>query len=147
MKLYLNKILYIFIFIVCATSSCASETNEIDNQELKQLMQQGVAVIDVRATSEWQKTGVIEGSHLVMFYDENGKFDMDAWLADVANVADKNQPVVLICHSGARSKELSKYLAKEAGYETVYNMKKGITSWIKQNNSVVPPNSHIIRPV
>jgi rhodanese-related sulfurtransferase len=139
MKLYLNKILYICIFIICATSSCASETNDIDNQELKQLMHEGVVVIDVRATSEWQKTGVIEGSHLVMFYDENGKYDIDAWLADVANVADKNQPVVLICHSGGRSKELSKYLVKEGGYEMVYNVKKGITSWIKQNNFVVAP--------
>ena len=140
MKLYLNKVIYACIFIVCATSSCSSETNDIDNQKLQQLMQQGVAVIDVRATSEWKKTGVIEGSHLVMFYDEKGKYDMNAWLANVANVADKDQPVVLICHSGGRSKELSKYLSKEAGYETVYNVKKGITSWIKQKNSVVPPS-------
>ena len=141
MKLYLslNKLVYACVIIVCATSSCASETNDIDNQELKQLMQQGVAVIDVRATSEWKKTGVIDGSHLIMFYDEKGKYNTDAWLADVASVADKNQPVVLICHSGGRSKELSKYLSKEAGYQTVYNVKKGITSWIKQKNSVVPP--------
>ena len=44
-------------------------------------MQQGVEVIDVRTTSEWKKTGVVEGSHLIMFYDEKGKYDLNSWLS------------------------------------------------------------------
>jgi rhodanese-related sulfurtransferase len=72
-----------------------------------------------------------------MFYDEKGKYDMDAWLAGVANIANKDEPLILICHSGSRSKKLAEYLVKEVGYQTVYNVKKGIISWIKEKNIVI----------
>jgi len=100
-------------------------------------MHQGVAVVDVRTTSEWKKTGVIENSHLIMFYNEKGKYDMDAWLADVENVASKDQPLVLICHSGGRSKKLASFLIREVGYDQVYNVKKGILHWLKKDNPTV----------
>jgi len=137
MKLCFHKILFISIFFIFASTSCANEVNDIDNQELKQLMQQGVAVIDVRTTSEWKKTGVIKDSHLIMFYDEKGKYDMNAWLAEVDNVASKDQPVVLLCHSGSRSKKLAKYLVKELGYNKVYNVQKGIIHWLRKDNPTV----------
>ncbi|MFK7816049.1 MAG: rhodanese-like domain-containing protein [Gammaproteobacteria bacterium] len=115
----------------------ASGVQNIDNKELKQLMEQNVTVVDVRTTTEWKKTGVIEGSHLIMFYDEKGKYDLDAWLGEVASVAKKDEPLVLICHSGGRTKQLANYLAKERGYEKVYNVKKGIVHWIKKDNPTV----------
>jgi len=139
MKLFLNKILYICLFFIFASSSCARDVSHVGNQELKQLIQQGVAVVDVRTTFEWKKTGVLEGSHLIMFYDEKGKYDMNAWLEDVAAIAKKDEPVILICHSGGRSKTLANYLVKEIGYETVYNVKHGIVSWIKEKNPTVAP--------
>ncbi|MEJ2115659.1 MAG: rhodanese-like domain-containing protein, partial [Gammaproteobacteria bacterium] len=87
--------------------------------------------------SEWQKTGIVEGSHLIMFYDEKGKYDLKAWLAKVENIAKKDEQVILICHSGVRSRQLANYLAKVVGYENVYNVKKGIVYWIKKSNPVV----------
>ncbi len=103
-------------------------------------MESGVAVIDVRAPSEWNKTGVVKGSHLLMFYDDNGKYDLNNWLKNVAEIANKDEPVVLICHSGGRTKQLSKYLTSVVGYKEVYNVKRGIAHWIKKKNSVVMPN-------
>ena len=64
---------------------------------------------------------------------------LNSWLAKVANVAEKDKPVILICHSGGRSKQLANYLTKVVGYKSVYNVKKGIVYWIKKNNPVVMP--------
>jgi len=131
-------------FVICillyANVTFAGEVKDINNQDLKELIQQGVAVIDVRATSEWQQTGIVEGSSLIMFYDEQGKYDLNNWLTEVSKVANKDELVVLICHSGSRSKQLAKYLTKVDGYKNVYNVQRGIAHWIRKNNSVVAPN-------
>lgn len=133
------KRIMVFSYLILFFTSCAyaNEVQNIDNKELKQLIEQNVAVVDVRTTTEWKKTGVIEGSHLIMFYDEKGKYDLNAWLGEVANIAKKDEPLVLICHSGGRTKQLANYLAKERGYEKVYNVKKGIVHWIKKDNPTV----------
>lgn len=127
------------MLMMITVTACADGVQNLDNRDLKTYMQDGVPVIDVRATSEWKKTGVVEDSHLIMFYDEKGKYDLNAWLANVANVANKDEPIILICHSGGRSKQLANYLVKEAGYQSVYNVKKGIAYWIKKNNPVIVP--------
>ncbi len=133
----MKKFFIIFVLLFATNTLYASEIYHIDNQDLQQLMQQGVAVVDVRATSEWQETGVIENSHLIMFYDEKGKYDLNSWLEKIAKVANKSEPLVLICHSGSRSKQLAKYLTKVVGYEDVYNVKRGIAYWIKKNHAVI----------
>ena len=129
----------IIILLLLPLHVFAAEITHINNSELKQLIEQNVPVIDVRTISEWKKTGVIEGSHLMMFYDEKGKYNLEAWLDNVSNVAPKNKPVILICHSGSRSKQLAKYLTKVVGYNQVYNVKKGIAYWKRQSYPTVLP--------
>ncbi len=141
------KNILIFINLLLLTFSAslfAAEVKHINNEEIKKLIESGAPIIDVRATSEWKKTGVIEESHLLMFYDEKGNYELDKWLEDVAQVSDKNKPVVLICHSGVRSKQLAKYLNKVAGYTQVYNAKGGIVDWIKKEQEVVAPDAEDI---
>ena len=137
MSSYVSKYLLIGILLVVATAVYANEVQHINNQDLDLYIQQGVPVIDVRTATEWQKTGIVEGSHLIMFYDEKGRYDLKAWLAKVENIAKKDEQVILICHSGVRSRQLASYLAKVVGYENVYNVKKGIVYWIKKSNPVV----------
>ena len=137
MNYLISKYFLIFTIFFSASTVYAYEVQDIGNQDLIHFIIQGVTVIDVRATSEWRETGVIEGSHLIMFYDEKGSYDLNAWLVDVAKVASKDEPIVLICHSGNRSKQLANYLSKIVGYKVVYNARRGINYWIKQNNSVV----------
>ena len=126
MNSYVSKYFLICILLIIATAVYANDVRHINNQDLKLYMQQGVPVVDVRTTLEWQKTGIVEGSHLIMFYDEQGKYDLKDWLAKVAKVANKNEHVILICHSGSRSKQLANYLTKVVGYERVYNVKKAL---------------------
>jgi len=100
-----------FVFFTYACNSDASGVQHINNETLKQLVQNDVPLVDVRTTTEWKKTGVVEGSHLLMFYDEQGKYNLNKWLADISAIASKDQPLILICHSGGRSKELANYLS------------------------------------
>ena len=140
-KVLLSISILLFTF---SMSLFAAEVKHINNEELKKLIQQDAPVIDVRATSEWKKTGVIEDSHLLMFYDERGNYQLEQWLKEVAQISDKDKPIVLICHTGVRSKQLAKYLNKVAGYNQVYNVKRGIVDWIKKANPVVAPNNKVL---
>jgi len=137
MNLFKKIIILLVVLFTYACNSNASDIQNIDNQELKQLIQQGVPLVDVRTISEWKKTGIVEDSHLLTFYDEQGRYNLDKWLADLSEIANKDQPVILICHAGVRSKKIAKYLVKNADYKSVYNVKKGIKRWIKDKNPTV----------
>ena len=140
MKNFKISYLWLLTIFFLANNAYANSVKNISNEEFKQYLEQGIAVVDVRTKSEWNKTGVVEGSHLIMFYDEQGKYDLNAWLAEVEKVAKKDQPLILICHSGGRSKQLARYLTNVVGYKEVYNVKRGIAHWIKKKNHIVQVN-------
>ena len=41
--------------------------SNIDNAKLKELVNQGVVLVDIRRKEEWQQTGVVEGSKTITF--------------------------------------------------------------------------------
>lgn len=132
----MKKILVISILFFVNLSH-AAEVSHIGNKTLQNLIEQEVPVIDVRTTSEWQETGVIKGSYLMMFFDERGQYNLDQWLEKLSTIAKKKDPVILICLTGSRSNQLANYLTKIVGYENVYNVKRGIAYWMKQNYPTV----------
>ena len=132
----MKKILVISILFFVNLSH-AAEVSHIGNKTLQNLIEQEVPVIDVRTTSEWQETGVIKGSYLMMFFDERGQYNLDQWLEKLSTIAKKKDPVILICLIGSRSNQLANYLTKIVGYENVYNVKRGIAYWMKQNYPTV----------
>lgn len=113
----------------------------IDSAELARLAASGVAVIDIRTEGEWKETGVIAGSKLMTFFDEKGRADPPAWLEKVKAVAKPDQPVILICRSGNRTRAATQFLAQQAGYKTVYNASGGMIAWGKEGRAVVPSAS------
>ena len=114
-----------------------AEVGQISNAELKQLMDKNVPIIDIRRVDEWKKTGIVEGSHKLTFFDARGKYDMDKWLAELDKIAKKDQPFILICRTGNRTGQVSNFLDKKLGYQKVYNVKDGIKKWIKDGNEIV----------
>lgn len=121
-----------------ATLAVRAEVIDIDNAELNRLLKNGVAVIDIRTQPEWEETGIVAGSHLLTFFDDRGRADPAAWLDKVKPFAKPGDPVVVICRSGNRTKAVSQFLAKQAGYATVYNVRDGIKGWLKARNPVTP---------
>jgi rhodanese-related sulfurtransferase len=129
--------------LLAATGFARAEIIDIDNAQLDKLSKSGVPVIDIRLQSEWEETGIVAGSKLLTFFDEKGKVDAPAWLEKVKPIAQPNQPVVVICRSGNRTKAVSQFLSQQAGYATVYNVRQGIKGWIAAGGPVVPANQTI----
>lgn len=124
--------------ILLIALSATAEVIDIDNEQLQSLLAEGVPVVDVRTPPEWQQTGVIAGSHRLMFFDPVGRYDARQWLAELQSIAGPDEPVILICRTGNRTSTISAFLAGQAGYETVYNVRHGITSWIASGRPVSP---------
>lgn len=127
-----------FVLIAGLTvTSLHAEVIDIDSPTLQKLIEQGVAVIDVRRAEEWSATGVIEGSELMTFFDAQGRYDAVQWLEEVKKKVNTEAPLILICHSGVRSSIISKWLGKQI--DTVYNVKDGIVAWKKEQRPTVAP--------
>ena len=137
MKLYAFKI--ILIINVLVASFAFSDVIEIGNFELKSLLQKKIPLIDIRRKDEWKSTGIVENSILMTFFDKNGKANTNEWLKELNKIANKNDPVILICRTGRRTGIISKFLSEKVGYRLIYDVTDGITDWIKKGNTVVNP--------
>ena len=137
MKLYAFKI--ILIINVLVASFAFSDVIEIGNIELKSLLQKKIPLIDIRRKDEWKSTGIVENSILMTFFDKNGKANTNEWLKELNKIANKNDPVILICRTGRRTGIIAKFLSEKVGYRLIYDVTDGITNWIKKGNTVVNP--------
>ena len=137
MKLLAFKI--ILIINVLVASFAFSDVIEIGNIELKSLLQKKIPLIDIRRKDEWKSTGIVENSILMTFFDKNGKANTNEWLKELNKIANKNDPVILICRTGRRTGIISKFLSEKVGYRLIYDVTDGITDWIKKGNTVVNP--------
>lgn len=109
--------------------------NNLDNSQLKTLLDQDIEIIDIRRPDEWQQTGIIENSKLLTFVDANGKINPE-FLSRFTSAVDKDEPVILICRTGNRTSQLARYLVEEMGYSNVYNVRNGIMQWIREKQPV-----------
>jgi len=127
-------------FVTCccliAAFAARAEIIDIDNAELAKLAASGVPVIDIRTAPEWQATGIVPGSHLLTFFDERGKADPAAWLEKAKAIARPGDPLIVICRSGNRTREVSRFLSQQAGYAKVYNVRNGIQAWAGEGRPI-----------
>jgi len=128
------------LFILLASGTLRAGVSNIDNDELMRLIAQGVPVIDVRRPEEWAQTGVVEGSHLLTFFDKQGHYDLDKWMAELSRIAGPGDPFVLICRTGNRTRTISRFLDQKLNYHRVNNVSRGITHWIRQGHTTVNPH-------
>ncbi len=124
--------------ILIAQSVCA-EVVDVGMKEFQRLLESGVTVIDVRTPDEWQQTGIVEDSIPIMFFDNKRKSHAQEWMRKAADYISPDRELVLICRTGNRSKVVGNYLAKQFGYARVYNVKGGITQWLRAGKTTVRP--------
>lgn len=128
-------------FCAAALFGCAAlahaEIVNIGNGELADLLRQGTPIVDLRTAGEWQQTGVVKGSQLVTLFDEQGRADPQEWTRQLDRVAPADKPVILICRTGNRTQAAAQYLQKIGRKGTVYNVKAGITAWLREAQPVV----------
>ena len=130
-------VLSLFIITLIFSFDVFAEVGNISNEELKQMMSENVPIIDIRRPDEWRSTGVIQGSHLLTFFDARGNYDLKKWLSELNKIAGKNDKFILVCRSGNRTGQVSHFLDQKLGYKNVYHLKRGIKNWIKTGDKVV----------
>ena len=99
------------------------------------MLEQDVMIIDIRRPEEWKQTGVVAGSQKLTAFDKGGRLNPN-FLPTFTQSVGKDQPVILICRTGNRTRALSNVLSKELGYTNINNVKNGITSWIREGKPV-----------
>ena len=101
----------------------------------------GTILIDIRRSEEWQLTGVIDGSHLLTFFDANGNTDVAGWMAALAKITTPENELVLICRSGRRTRMILDFLHSQTPYQQAGHLTNGILGWLEQGLPVVSVNS------
>ena len=127
---YLKRITSLFLFSTIIINSAFAEVKNANNQEIIALMKNGVPLIDVRTYDEWQKTGVIENSKLLTFFNKNGDSNLKEWMHELRKIVSKDEPVIILCRSGKRSGIVSNILSDKMQFSNVYNANSGIIGWI-----------------
>ena len=92
-------------------------------------IKKNIKIIDIRTPAEWRETGVIKGSYQIMFFDERGDFDVEAFLRRLDMTIKKGEKFALICRVGSRTGMVSEFLSDKLNYNVV-NLKGGIMKMI-----------------
>ena len=92
--------------------------------EAHQLMQVGAKLVDVRTRPEVQYVGRVPGAAVVEWQTYPGNRDNPEFLAELAALVDKDEPVMFLCRSGARSHSAAE-AAMRAGWRETYNVLEG----------------------
>jgi rhodanese-related sulfurtransferase len=126
----------LFGLLLGAAPALAQATySNVDSAALQALMDRGVAVIDIRTPGEWKETGTVKGAHRITAFDDSGRPVPD-FTARLAAVAKPGDEVALICRSGNRTKVTADALTRQLGYARVYNVERGMRSWLAENRPV-----------
>jgi molybdopterin/thiamine biosynthesis adenylyltransferase/rhodanese-related sulfurtransferase len=109
-----------------------SQIEEVDPSEVKELLDEGVAIIDVRETEEYSAGHLPGARHVPRSY-------LESRIEGV--VPDRATQVILYCQSGNRSAYATKTLLDDLGYEHVRSMTGGITLWKDRGYEVQVPRA------
>jgi molybdopterin/thiamine biosynthesis adenylyltransferase/rhodanese-related sulfurtransferase len=108
------------------------EVDEIDPSEVRELLDEGVAIIDVREGTEWEAGHLPGAKHVPRGYLES-RID--------GAVPDRSQRVILYCATGQRSALAAHTLEHELGFEHVESMNGGYTLWKDRGYPVDVPRA------
>ena len=114
--------------MMLAVSFVWAELRQIDASEA--IVKSGIQIVDIRTKPEWQETGVIKDSILITFFDEQGRYDVQAFMNELNKHVTKDKEFALICRTGNRTSMVSEFLSKQ-GYKVI-NLQGGIKRLISQ---------------
>jgi sulfur-carrier protein adenylyltransferase/sulfurtransferase len=109
-----------------------SRIDEIDPADVRQQVDNGAVVVDVREIDEWSAGHIPGAKHVPKSY-------LETRIEGAA--PDRSQHVILYCQSGNRSAWAARTLLDDLGYEHVDSMTGGITLWKDRGYEVEVPRS------
>ncbi len=112
------------LLIVTEFRRVSGGVSDLSTLEVTQLLNHKHAVlVDVREEQEYQQGHIVNAIHIPL-----GKIDEQSKKLEKY----KKRPIITYCRTGQRSSSACSRLHKQ-GYETVYNLRGGITAWQKDN--------------
>jgi sulfur-carrier protein adenylyltransferase/sulfurtransferase len=109
-----------------------SQIDEVDPSEVNELIDEGVAIIDVRETDEVAAGHLPGAAHIPRGY-------LESRIEGI--VPDRDAHVILYCASGNRSAYAARTLTEDLGYTNVSSMTGGITLWKDRGYKVEVPRT------
>jgi sulfur-carrier protein adenylyltransferase/sulfurtransferase len=109
-----------------------SQIDEVDPSEVHELIDEGVAVVDVREAEEFAAGHLPAAKHVPRSY-------LETRIEGV--VADRDAHIILYCQSGNRSAWAARTLRDDLGYRNVSSMTGGITLWKDRGYEVEIPRA------
>ncbi len=109
----------------------------IENIRLKELLNKGINIVDVREKDEFVLTGIIENSYVIPLLNKNAKFNFNEWFHRFLKVKLKEKSVIFVCARGVRSSYIARLISERLPKLKIYNLKKGIDDWVRSGNLLV----------
>jgi molybdopterin/thiamine biosynthesis adenylyltransferase/rhodanese-related sulfurtransferase len=107
-----------------------SQIDEVDPSVVHELLHDGVVIVDVRESDEWDQGHLPGAKHVPRGYLEQR----------IEGAApDRDQRVILYCASGNRSALAARTMLDDLGYATVESMTGGYTLWKDRGYEVDVP--------
>jgi rhodanese-related sulfurtransferase len=91
----------------------------------QQIVNSGLPIVDVRTPPEWKETGLLKGAIPIMFFNEQGKYDINTFLKELNAKVDTSKPFGIICHTGSRTSMIAPWMSQELNYKVV-NLQGGM---------------------
>ncbi len=101
------------------------------------LVESGTPIVDIRTPGEWKSTGLVKGSIPIMFFDERGRYDVNAFLTALNAQVDTTKPFALICNSGNRTSLVANFLSEKLHYNVI-DIRGGILDAIAKKMPLRP---------
>src|SRR3954464_12248166 len=110
-----------------------TQVQEVDPAQVSEHLGNGIVLVDVRESTEWDAGHIPGAKHVPRGYLESR--------IEGAVGTDRGQEIVLYCASGQRSALAAHTLTDELGYTNVKSMTGGITLWKDRGYKVEVPKA------
>ncbi len=109
----------------------ASLFAELKNSYLTQeMLNSNLPIVDVRTVGEWKNEGILKNAIPIEFYNEQGKYDINAFLTELNAKVDTTKPFAIICRTGSRTSVIAPWMSQKLNYN-VTNILGGMEYAIK----------------
>ena len=126
---YFSKILCYVVFaasLVGCEDSQEGSVTVVDVNKVKELMAEGVLIVDVRTPAEFE-AGRLKGAQLINYFGNSFDQEIDK--------LDKAQPILVYCGVGGRSKKASEKLKKK-GFVQIFDYQGGFNDWSNRGEEI-----------
>ncbi|WP_294961297.1 rhodanese-like domain-containing protein [Sulfurimonas sp.] len=112
----------------------ASMSNQYPSQKI---LDSKIPIVDIRTPGEWKETGLAKGAIPIMFFDEKGAYNVNAFLDELNKKVDTKKSFAIICRTGNRTKMVANFLSKDLGYDVI-NLQGGMVYFKASKLPIVP---------